>query len=345
LATWLLSSAIIIIGTSAITARADTSGQQRAQDAGKVLLGKPAPALILKTIDGDTIDLSKLYQKKAVYLKFWATWCVPCRQQIPHLENTFEHAGPDLAVIAVNTGFNDSIEAVRTFRQALGIKMPIVIDDGRLAAAFHLRVTPQHIVIARDGRVTYVGHLADADLDQALISARNAVPLASSGRSAHDHSTQKAAPPAAQVDVGDRLPALSPATLDGQRVDLRHPEIPTRTVLVFLSPWCESYLATSRPTMSKSCRQMREQVTAAAKNSTARWIGIASGLWATEADLRDYAKNNEVDIPLALDSTGDIFRAFKVNEVPTVIVADARGRIVRRITAADSADRNAFALD
>ena len=52
---------------------AEMSGQQRAEAAGHDLIGSPAPRMVLKTIDGDTIDLGRLYGKKAVYLKFWAT--------------------------------------------------------------------------------------------------------------------------------------------------------------------------------------------------------------------------------------------------------------------------------
>ena len=62
-------------------AHADTSGQQLAETAGRSLVGQPAPRLVLTTIDGAKIDLGELYGRKAAYLKFWATWCVPCREQ------------------------------------------------------------------------------------------------------------------------------------------------------------------------------------------------------------------------------------------------------------------------
>ena len=173
-------------------ANAETDGQQLAIGAGQSLIGTAAPRLVLKTIDGETIDLGKLYGKQAVYLKLWATWCVPCRQQMPHFEHVYETAGPDLAVIAIDIGFNDSIDAIRLYRKRLGITMPIVMDDGRVGAALHLRVTPQHIVIGRDGRIEYVGHLADATLDAALVAARKAPgvqapePLGQAGSAAID---------------------------------------------------------------------------------------------------------------------------------------------------------------
>src|SRR5450631_3858587 len=164
---------LLMFGTCAAS-----TGEERAQAAGASLIGTPAPRLVLKTIDGQSIDLGSLYGKKAVYLKFWATWCVPCRQQMPHFEHTFQNAGPDLAVIAIDVGFNDSIDAIQAYRKKLGITMPIVFDDGSLGAAFHLRVTPTHIVIGRDGRILYVGHLADNELDAALTAARAAAPAA-----------------------------------------------------------------------------------------------------------------------------------------------------------------------
>src|SRR6266850_1090611 len=199
--------------------QAATSGQQLAESAGHSLIGKPAPRLVVTTIDGETIDLGRLYGKQAVYLKFWATWCVPCREQMPHFERTYETAGTDLAVIAVNTGFNDSIDDVRTYRKQLGIKMPIVIDDGTLGAALNLRVTPQHVVIGRDGRIQYVGHLANERLDAAIQSARTspatAAPSASGGSGANVGSIGARKTPQSEPDAGDHAPQFSATTLDG----------------------------------------------------------------------------------------------------------------------------------
>jgi thiol-disulfide isomerase/thioredoxin len=338
-------------------ALAEVSGQQRAQEAGRELIGSPAPPLVLKTIDGETIDLGSLHGKKAVYLKFWATWCVPCRQQMPHFQHTYETAGTDMAVIAIDVGFNDSIDAIKIYRKRLGITMPIVFDDGSLGAAFHLRVTPTHIVIGRDGRIQYIGHLADGELDAALTAARApaaarilvaaTAPAAAKGSMSSEPRAMTSTDPA-PIAVGDLLPKKSVQTIDGRRFEFQHGVAESDgaqqklTVLVFLSPWCESYLATTRPEVSANCRSARVQFSALAGDAHLRWLGIASGLWANADDLRKYRSEDKVAIPLTLDASGEEFRAFRVNDVPTFLIADAHGRIVRRLEG--KATQNATAL-
>lgn len=309
-------------------AQASESGQARAESAGRSLIGQPAPRMVLKTIDGQTIDLGALYGKKAVYLKFWATWCVPCREQMPHFERAHEQAGPDMAVIAVDVGFDDSVKAVRELRKQLGLGMPIVFDDGSLGEAFHLRVTPQHVVIGRDGRILYVGHEANARLDAALAQAR------SSARS-------DAVPAVVPKDephyaVGDRVPAFTVHALDGRSLPAFGARPGQPTVLLFLSPWCESYLAKSRPLLAQSCRAARERANGLARDRHVRWLGIASGLWASHAELASYQREHRIAMPLVLDDSGALFRRFRVMQVPTFIVLDAQGRVVRRSEDADS---------
>lgn len=304
------------------TARADESGQTRAEQAGSALIGTKAPALTLTTIDGQTINLAELYGKKAVYLKFWATWCVPCLQQMPHFEHAFETAGDDLAVIAINTNFNETLEGVKAYRQKHGLKMPIVMDDGRLAAALNLRVTPQHVLIARDGRIAYVGHLADEALDLSIASVRQPNSHASVAKNGG-------------VQRSGARPMMV-QTSSGQAFALRDPQGHKQTVLVFLSPWCEGYLKDSRPAMSAQCKKVREQTDAQAKSNAVRWIGISSGLWANAADLKAYQQKNAVQIPLSLDTSGDLFRSYQVTSVPTLVVLDAAGHEVKRESGADA---------
>jgi thiol-disulfide isomerase/thioredoxin len=306
---------------SATQAKAPT-GQDLAEEAGASLIGKYAPPITLTTLDGQKIDLSKLYGKKPVYLKFWATWCVPCRLQMPHFENAERTMGRDIQVVAVNAGFNETQDAVRRYRETMGLTMPIVIDDGRLADALHLRVTPQHVVIGRDGRILYVGHLADARVDQALAQAI-------------------AEPPAASVEAGatpgrGRLQPPALKTLAGQALTLRDGARPT--VIFFFSPWCESYLQSSRPAMAQACLKARDDVARLAPAQVGvRWIGAAAGLWATGQDLAQYQSQHPMPMPVALDETGGFFRSFRVADVPSFVVLDRAGRVIARTREASQA--------
>jgi thiol-disulfide isomerase/thioredoxin len=325
----LIAVSLLAAGAPGASAK-ETSGEERASMVGQSLIGSLAPKLVLKTIDGQQIDLAQLYGKQAVYLKFWATWCVPCMQQMPHFERTAKTAGPGLAVIAVDVGFNDSLEHIQRVRRKFSLTMPIVMDDGTLGEALHLRVTPQHIVIGLDGRIQYVGHEANERLDAALLTAQSTQPTPRPASSIIPSIG------VAQYKVGDRLPDLSATTLDGQAFRSRGDGITRPTVLVFVSPWCESYLEKSRPEASKSCRQVREQIESVAKDLDVRWLGIASGLWATPDDLSDYRTQYKVTIPLALDDSGVWFRSFRVMHVPTLLVADGGGKIVRRVDGFDA---------
>ena len=304
-------------------AAAQESGQGRAEAAGRPLLGLPGPAIALKTIDGKTIDLAKLYGHRPVYLKFWATWCVPCREQMPGFEHDYETLGDRIEFIAVNAAFNDTEEAVRQVQREAGMRMPIVIDDGRLAAALNLRVTPQHVVIGRDGRVLYIGHLADERLHAALDEALREAPRTVAAREL---------PGRVVFGVGDTPRDLTAITTTGKAFPLVGPSPDARPrALVFFSPWCESYLAKSRPAASQACRRVREQLNELAPHRDARWLGIASGLWASAKDLADYQKEPGTPVPLTLDANGRLFRAFGVRDVPTVVLLDAQGRIAAKL--------------
>lgn len=307
------------------------SGQGRAEAIGQALIGRPAPAAVLQTIDGGQIRLADAYGAKPVYLKFWATWCVPCRQQMPGYEQDYEALGDKIEFVAVNAGFSETEDGVRAYRQALGLRMPVAIDDGTLAASLDLRVTPQHVVIGRDGRILYVGHLADERLHQALDAA-----IAEAG-GREVAQTQATATAAAEpvYHPGDRPQDLSVTTADGatQTLFAAAPDVAPK-VLVFFSPWCESYWKDSRPTESAACRQVRETADQAA-GADHGWLGIASGLWASPKDLDDYRAETKTRLPIVLDSDGRLFRAFDIHGVPTVILIGADGRITRKLEPED----------
>ncbi|MGH8080883.1 MAG: redoxin domain-containing protein [Lysobacter sp.] len=323
-----LIAAALALGAGPVRAE---NGDDFARQAGARVLGRVVPPLTLTTIDGQRLDLGVLRGRKAVYLKFWATWCVPCRQQMPHFERTYRRSGSDLQVVAVNIGFDDTLEQIRAFRSELGLSMPMVRDDGALGELFGLRVTPQHVVIGKDGRIVYVGHEVDARLETALAQARNAPAPQDSGATAQTAVASAQAPAVPVLGIGAAVPAFALNTLESRRLALTDPARARSSVLVFLSPWCESYFAKTRPQSSRQCRSAREQLVALGRDRSVRWAGVVSGLWASEQDLREYRDQHRIPVPLALDRDGEVFRRFGVVRVPAMVVVDAQGRVVRRV--------------
>jgi peroxiredoxin len=297
------------------------AGERRAAAAGAHTLGSRGPAIALTTIDGDTIDLGKLYGTRPVYLKFWATWCIPCREQMPGFERIYETVGDRMAVIAVDTGLDDDLEAVRAFRERFGLRMPIVVDDGRLAAALDLEVTPQHVLIGRDARIAYVGHHDGEPLDRAIQDAL-ARP-APSGPVAGRAVALRAFRP------GDVVQGLAATTIDGAAVPLGPSRDGRHRALVLFSAWCEWYLKDSRPETSQACRRVREAVDEIAARDDVAWLGIVNNLWTSADDVTRYKAKTGTRIPLAFDADGALFRAFGVHQMPTVVLLDPDGRVAR----------------
>lgn len=297
-------------------------GELRAEVAGAHTIGAAGPALVVKTLDGAAIDLAKLYGAKPVYLKFWATWCVPCRKQMPKFERIYETVGERMQVIAVNVGLDDDDTAVRAFRDEFGLRMPVVVDDGRLAAALDLQVTPQHVLIGRDGKIAYVGHQDGEKLDQAIETA-----LSASDSRSPATAREVAIRPAFRA--GDLVQGLTAKTSDGAAVPLGRSSDGRPHGLVLFATWCESYLEKSRPTTSQSCRRVREEIEPLIANSGIAWLGIVSGLWTSAQDVAEYQATTKTKLPIALDTDGALFRAFGVRQMPMVALLDADGRVVR----------------
>ncbi|MFD0322413.1 TlpA family protein disulfide reductase [Lysobacter gummosus] len=342
LCSWILPTLLAMVCWSGAGPARAESGDDFARQAGARVLGRVVPPLALTTIDGKTLDLGALRGRKAVYLKFWATWCVPCRQQMPHFEQAQRHAGTDLQVVAVNIGFDDTVEQIRAFRRELGLTMPMVRDDGALGELFGLRVTPQHVVIGKDGRIVYVGHQVDARLESALAQARKAPDSADSDALAQAAPASAGARATPALRVGEAVPKSELSSLESHRLALSDPARKRSSVLVFLSPWCESYFAKTRPRSSRECRAVREQLVALGRDNSVRWVGVASGLWASEQDLREYRDQHRIPVPLALDRDGAVFRRFGIARVPAVIVVDAQGRVARRV---EVGERSGLSLD
>ncbi len=117
--------------------------------------GRPAaPAIDLKTLDGAAWSLAALRGKVAI-VNFWATWCEPCRDEMPSLLRLREQfAGAPLEVVAIN--YLDDEQKIREFLKVMPLAMTIVRDgDGKAAGAWRARALPSSYVVDDKGIVRY----------------------------------------------------------------------------------------------------------------------------------------------------------------------------------------------
>jgi thiol-disulfide isomerase/thioredoxin len=113
---------------------------------------KPVPALSGTDLQGKTWHLGEL-RGKSVLINFWASWCEPCRAEMPSLEALAQFYGPEkLVVLAVN--FKESPAVVLRHVQRANIGLPILLDaSGQIARAWGATVFPTTVLVAADGRV------------------------------------------------------------------------------------------------------------------------------------------------------------------------------------------------
>jgi peroxiredoxin len=134
--------------------------------------GGPTPALELADVDGKIHRLSD-YRGKAVLVNFWATWCAPCREEMPSIEalRAAMHGKP-FVVLAVNVG--ESARVARGFAGTMALGFPLLLDrDTKVTKAWSARILPASFVVGPDGRIrySYFGALdwASADVRSAIM--------------------------------------------------------------------------------------------------------------------------------------------------------------------------------
>ncbi len=127
-------------------------------------IDQPAPDFNLNSLDGNSYRLSSL-QGKAAVVNFWATWCGPCRQEMPLIQKYAERYPATLTVLAVNDG--ESIDTVQAFVSELELDFPILLDpDQHVTDAYRIRAFPTTYFVDSSGavRVVHVGVLNEEQL-------------------------------------------------------------------------------------------------------------------------------------------------------------------------------------
>ena len=135
------------------------------------LIGKPAPTFALKDLTGKPLALAD-YRGKVVLIDFWATWCVPCRAEIPHfIELQNKYASRGFSVIGIS--MDDAPEPVAPFAKKYKMNYPVVIGDGALGDKYGgILGLPTAFVIDRAGviRQRYDGITSAETFEKAVVA-------------------------------------------------------------------------------------------------------------------------------------------------------------------------------
>ena len=113
-------------------------------------VGQPAPDFSLLDIKGMPVSLSSL-RGQTVLINFWATWCLPCRREMPDIEDAFiERQGGGFVVLGVN--LQEGVKPAREFAEKYGVTFPVLLDSkGEVAKAYRLTGLPESWIVDSDG--------------------------------------------------------------------------------------------------------------------------------------------------------------------------------------------------
>jgi peroxiredoxin len=167
-----LLAALLVVGTAWIWASRAPSGEAQTGEAlpPAPAVGHPAPDFTLTTLTGETFTLSDL-RGKPVVLNFWATWCPPCRAELPELQAAAERYQGEIVIAGVNQA--EPADSVAQFADSLGLRFLVPLDrDAQVSRLYGARSLPTTFFVDRDGviRQIQIGPVTEATLTQLLSS-------------------------------------------------------------------------------------------------------------------------------------------------------------------------------
>ncbi len=133
-------------------------------------IGAQAPDFALRDLEGNEVRLSD-YRGRTVLLTFWATWCGPCRLEMPAFEERYLELKDDgFTVLGLN--YDEPVEDVSGFRDELGLSFPLLLDPGgSVQRLYRIRGYPSSIFVDPQGvvRVVHIGLITEGQLSDYLV--------------------------------------------------------------------------------------------------------------------------------------------------------------------------------
>ena len=121
-------------------------------------IGKPASDFTLLTPDGVKVSLSQ-FRGRPVLINFWASWCIPCREEMPDLVRAYEdHKAEGFMILGVNLTYSDTLLDVQAFVTEFNMTFPVVLDhDGAVAQRlYQIPGIPTSVFIKRNGTIAWI---------------------------------------------------------------------------------------------------------------------------------------------------------------------------------------------
>lgn len=116
---------------------------------------QPAPDFTLRSNSGSNVKLKEL-RGRVVLINFWATWCGPCRQEMPLLESLHKRYR-DTGFVLLGVNIDDSPDKARTMAKGLGVSFPVLFDSKKaVSRAYQVSGMPTTVIVDRDGKVRFV---------------------------------------------------------------------------------------------------------------------------------------------------------------------------------------------
>jgi cytochrome c biogenesis protein CcmG/thiol:disulfide interchange protein DsbE len=130
-------------------------------------VGKPAPAFVLEDLSGAPLS-SKTLRGKPLYINVFATWCPPCRIELPEVVRSYDRYKAKVVFLGVDE--QEPAGKVEPFRRAMGIRYQVAVDQGQMEASYRAHSVPTSVFIDRRGivRALYRGPIPEHLLEKYL---------------------------------------------------------------------------------------------------------------------------------------------------------------------------------
>lgn len=165
--TWLTVLIIIVIlGAGWLWQFARQTPNDNGRAATGVTVGMPAPQFKVVSLSGREVQTS--FTEKITVMNFWATWCPPCREEMPELDKFAAEKQSEVAFLAINV--QESAERVAAFIKQNSYSMPVYLDSGTAAGMYKVTAIPTTIIIDRQGIIKFrkAGGVTKSELEGVL---------------------------------------------------------------------------------------------------------------------------------------------------------------------------------